>query len=61
MERVRLHVFTDSPSNTPVWNFISIINSHGSTFAIHNITLDASRLAFDIACLNLTLVTLRRF
>ena len=30
-------------------------------FAIHNITLDASRLAFDIACLNLTLVTLRRF
>ena len=42
-ERIRLHVFTNSPSNIPVWNFISMINSHGSIFAIHNITLDASR------------------
>ena len=28
---------------TPAWALISMINSHGLTFAVHNITFDVSR------------------
>ena len=43
---IGLHVFTGiffANYMTPAWALISMINSHGSTFAVHNITFDVSR------------------